>query len=790
MKTLFKTLLSAALILSVGAFCSCSKDNGGDEDIPSVSVSPTEGLVQLSGGTVSTIIKTENKWTLTLPAGITDVIPSKTSGKGEYVLNIEVGPSEVKRSIPVTVTVTGKISGFPVTKTATFTINQNNGGTSIYYENCGEKVSKGSDGYWPNADKFDGWNPQGGEGIAQADVKYSGKDASVRNSGDQWAPGDDSDCSGAPYAYINKAASTFLISKINLKEGEKSYTFNFTAFDQYAGLSASPYTPACVPVTTDVVTLSVSVDGEKWANLKFDSEPTGAKGWCFLSAPFTLPAEAKQLYVQFSGFKPDTTTALPSSDYAYQASLRIDDFELCTGGNGPVIDFNDTPGPEPTEATAEAVKKGGAGTYKVTGTVVAEGTTGFIFGDKTGALYVYKKDNKLKKGDKITVTGEYKAYNQGFEFDSPTIATATSADAYTYNPKAITGADLDEMLKNGAECKEFEFSGEVAVATYVNITVAGAATAVAGLSAVNTEDYKKYEGQNITVKGFHIANGQNKYCNFVPYEIITDPNAPVLSLSSATLSFEVAGGTQTITATTNDLEGYKLEASSDNEAFAVAVDGKTISVTAGAATEARKGTLTVTYSNGTKSISKTAALKQSGPSTGGEKTITMTIDDIKNGKSGTVELGKSSYGSQAETDEATWYAWSSTADFAGCRICEGNGDGTQANLYKTNVLQIQGNADHKGFILNTTALGKIKSIEVVCLNSKDTSTPAYTMYFGTSKNPSENGEKATGAKVEGTASPFSFTDVFEPAGSYSYFKLLNDDTHAVYLQSIKIVYVE
>ncbi|MBQ0081488.1 MAG: BACON domain-containing protein [Alistipes sp.] len=436
--------------------------------------------------------------------------------------------------------------------------------------------------------------------------------------------------------------------------------------------------------------------------------------------------------------------------------------------------------------TIADIKKSGEGTYTVSGTVVAAGVNGFILGDKTGAVYVYNKTNSLNVGDKVSVEGNYEPYNNGFEFNNPTVTAITSAPSYTYNPQSITGSDLDTMLTTTAECKECVFSGVASVGSYVNISVEGAKTAIAGLTAINASDYKDYDGKTIIVKGFHIAISQNKYCNFVPYEVTVDPNVPFLTLSASTLQFEAAGGTQTITATTNELAGFTLSASADNDSFEVSLSGNVVSVTAKSTTEAKSATLTVTYSNGEKSVSKTVTLKQSAPSTGGEKTLTLTIDDIVGGKSGNVALGKSSYGSQSLTNESTWYTWTSTSSFTGCRICQGGGD----QPHNTGVLQIQGKKDSNGFICNTSSLGHIKSIEIVCLNSKNTSKPAYTVYFGTTTNPTDNGEVATGAKVEGTESLFIFTDKFEPTGDYSFFRLCNTSTYAVYMKSITIVYEE
>ena len=222
-----------------------------------------------------------------------------------------------------------------------------------YSENCGTSVEK-SNGYWPYVDQFTGWARVSGNGYDQSAVSYTGVNASVRNSGAEWAPMGVTYASDAPYVYLQaKDETKFVINNIALKSSVNSYTLSFTAFNQYAGLIASPYTPITTPlISGENLTLYLSVDGQRWGVVNFTATTSG--NWELVTAPFTLPAAADKLFVKFANYKGDTTTALPNSSYQYLSTLRIDDFCLIEGGNGPTIDFtltDDDGGsaePEPT----------------------------------------------------------------------------------------------------------------------------------------------------------------------------------------------------------------------------------------------------------------------------------------------------------------------------------------------------------------------------------------------------------------------------------------------------------
>ena len=192
MKNIFKSLLLSAVVLVAGAMTSCSDDktSGGYEGMPTINVEPQSVNISLAGGeTEAVLVSTPAAWSIDIDTD--GVIPSLTSGNGPAHVSFIVPEADAMRTIKVTFSATGYVYGYPITKKATLTIVQSDSefptGAYIYKEDCGSAVSKDGD-YWPSVDAYQGWNPQGGEGVNQSGVTYTGASASVRNSGKSWAP--------------------------------------------------------------------------------------------------------------------------------------------------------------------------------------------------------------------------------------------------------------------------------------------------------------------------------------------------------------------------------------------------------------------------------------------------------------------------------------------------------------------------------------------------------------------------------------------------------------------------
>lgn len=446
MKRFFKSLLYSTILLSVSFAVSCvnNGENTGYQGVPTIEVTPASVKVGLAGGTTEAVtVTTPAEWVV--ESDTEGVVASMPAGNGDATVTFEVPATESARTIKITFIATGYVSNYPITKKASLSITQSDSdiptvdGEFVYYDNCGESVSKVDD-YWPYVDAYTGWAPTGGEGFDQSGVTYTGKNASVRNSGKTWAPVGATYATDAPYAYLQAKSDTqFVINNIAIKSGVKSYTFSFTAFNQYASLIASPYTPVVAALESGKnLTVAVSVDGVNWGNVAFTTMADG--NWTYAIAPFTLPADASKLYVRFSDYKADTTTPLPSSDYQYQAALRFDDFRLVEGGNGPVVEFTNTGGSTgggnvPTEAVKATVAEflaaaeDGTTYYELTGVIsnVVNTTYGnFDLTDETGTVYIYGLSSP---------TGEQKYWSASGAKAGDTITVRTLRTSYNNTPQ-------------------------------------------------------------------------------------------------------------------------------------------------------------------------------------------------------------------------------------------------------------------------------------------------------------------------------------------------------------------
>ncbi|MBQ6869670.1 MAG: BACON domain-containing protein, partial [Alistipes sp.] len=547
MKNIFRSILLSAVALTAGFAVSCTDpapENGHYEGTPTISVSPASVTVPLAGGTTEAItVITPAEWTLTIDAE--DVVASTTAGNGDGVVTFEVPAVEAMRTIKVTFTATGYVSGFPITKKASVSISQTDtevpsvDGPFVYYDNCGEAVSK-VDGYWPYVDAYAGWNPTGGEGFDQSGVTYTGKNASVRNSGKTWAPVGATYATDAPYAYLQAKTDTqFVINNINIKSGVKNYTFSFTAFNQYASLIALPHTPVVAALESGKnLTVEVSVDGQNWGAIAFTTMPDG--NWTYAIAPFTLPADADKLFVRFSGYKADTTTALPSSEYQYQAALRFDDFRLVEGGEGPVVDFNNAGagGGEVVEGTIESILAGGEGSYSLKNAwVVATYGRGCLITDASGKyILCYMGSDKTipAVGAVVDVNGAVTTYAGLLQFGDTAVVTATGETKSVDHGTAatMTGADLDAYVSAPA-VKYASFEGALAISgNYYNVTVEGASTAIGSLSYPAGEiatQLSSLNGKGIKVTGYLIGVSSGKYTNMMVTAVSAtgdDPEVP------------------------------------------------------------------------------------------------------------------------------------------------------------------------------------------------------------------------------------------------------------------------
>ncbi len=264
--------------------------------------------------------------------------------------------------------------------------------------------------------------------------------------------------------------------------------------------------------------------------------------------------------------------------------------------------------------------------------VVAVGAEAYVIADETGSMLVYHKDSDRAVGEKININGQVTVYSNGKgsvgtpQFANTSVVEVVSTgNEVTYNPTVLDAATFDALL-NATVAQEVQVTGTWEVSgNFVNLVVNGA-TNKGSIKYITTADYASFNGQDVIIKGYFVgisASGDLRYINIMPYSVEADPNAPWLKVDKTEITFAAtddSNARQTFTASTNGLEGYELDWNIDNEAdFTL---GKqlgnpsrtTLYVTPKAAnTGATKtATVTVTYSNGTKTLTKTVSVLQEG----------------------------------------------------------------------------------------------------------------------------------------------------------------------------------
>ena len=263
--------------------------------------------------------------------------------------------------------------------------------------------------------------------------------------------------------------------------------------------------------------------------------------------------------------------------------------------------------------------------------VVATGSQAYMIADESGAMMVYHSGHGRTVGEKINISGQVTVYKDEAKgsFGTPqfakesTVEVVSTGNAVTYNPAVLNGAAFDAML-NKTVAEEVEFVGKWVVSgNYINIEGIEGATKTGSIKYVNNADYAQFDGQTVVIKGYFVGVSSNKYVNVMPYSVELDPNAPSLTVDKTEITFAATDGSsarQTFTAITNGLEGYELTWAIDNETdFTL---GKqlgnpsrtTLYVTPKAANTgaAKTATVTVTYSNGTKTLTKSVSVLHEG----------------------------------------------------------------------------------------------------------------------------------------------------------------------------------
>lgn len=631
----WKTLFCAALAVTAFSACSDDDEEGGYSGMPEITVNGGESVTvagKLEGGKLEQTVEVVSKgdWTLTFknPGDSQWVTPSAMSGKtGTTQLTFTLGQASGERSAILVLTASSKVEGFPLTDEATITVVQSDSdvptGNALYSENCGTKVEK-VDGYWPYVDKFEGWT-RGGS-LDQKAVTYTGNSASVANSGKGFDPAEDETTvvTGPPYVSMNKSTSVFNINDINIASNT-NFTFTFTAAQQVN------YSGGVVlgDVTDETIRFSVSTDGSSYAPVALKVKKVASGYWYLCTAEFKLPAgvSTDKIWVRFDGY-----AGLENH------GLRLDDFKLYEGGNGPELVV---PSVDYTKGTvAEAIAAGAGKNYEVAATVVAIHTQGILIGDASGVMLAFLGEAPaVAVNDAVTVKGTTELWNGVIQFGKEGLSVAkTGTGSYnTPAPEVMDGtavtAYIATALENKAVYKYVKYNGEFTVSgNYYNVVIVG--TTTKGSVAYGKSEWASFNGKPVTVEGWLLGGTANDLQTMAT-SVTVDSSTPIVEISAPqqfaatspvaqTLNYTVTN--TTASAVTFAIEGtnadkFSLGAKTDNTIVVSAKGNNTDKTAYTANLVAKVAGATVA----------TVALKQAAPTSGSGYAKIEKIADLKEG---------------------------------------------------------------------------------------------------------------------------------------------------------------
>lgn len=798
------------LMLATISFVACTDDND-DTESPVLEVSPTtlnftaEGTVE-EGSQAYFEITSNRSWTITIQDDKDWVTLSETEGSGNAKIEVSVpagAVDEAKVDIQI-----GNKAGTLLSKTVT--IRRGAGSEPvekvvIYNETVGNDASAGDK---PKVDVYTGWMKTG-EG--SANVTYSGG-ADVRNSGIKSAGYEGA--SGENNVFF-AGTSSFVINKIALKAEQTNLKLTFGGSYGKKDDATNKYDN-----TFDVskFIVSLSADGTSWTPITYTKNNGDAEHpyWIFATSDFTLKNAVSELYIKFEA--------------SVASGFRLDDITLATGIGGTEIDLNGgSTGPaETTPITiAELIAKAKAANKNK---VVIDAAANRVFEavvqtDASGAnnnntlavavegatepgngitLYSFDMFNAgnltVNKGDRVKITlkandakittynGLYEVTGDGqyatieklegtatitpIEITADKLVNLADYQAMTVTVRGVntknnngvwcTAEDNDEIIFTigGIELPVYCYKGsEFADKTYVSNNAGGSVTGI--VSVFN--------------KGQILPRTLADVSDFTS-------DAPFISeVTPASLSF-TAIGTKTINVTVFNQNGAEIKAEGLSGNLSASVNGNVVTVEVSAITDETQN-LEIYVVGGNRII---VPVKVAVPAQGEDVVYTMTSGNIIDGKTGGVALVENSYASQNVDDPATWYIWShDNVDFKGVKIAKAladNGGG----------IQVQGDASNKakqGFITNVTALPNIQSIEIIFkVKTSVSSSPAYSVYAGSSTLPVENAIAGTSSTIEENGFRV-YTETYDlSADNYSFFTIKNDKKGALYIDSIKVTY--
>lgn len=820
--------------LAVAAFGACSDDDDTGDFDAVIKVDDkketTIGVAAAGGETQAVAVTSAGAWTLAFDADQEWCFPNVTSGKGgttELVFSVDPLPEGVsERSATAVLSSQGRIFEVEYTVTARVTVRQSESGSTIPTTNVASIREKLVAMNLPTDNTKVAVTEElaamtiTGIVVSEASGVNWGNAYNIAVQDESQAKDSGLTLNATKFSTLGLSAGQIVSIPLTGATGSIYYgalQLNIASDAEITVIGSTPDAPEPVVITPaelpDYQSMLVQIDNcyaTAGYNAAWNTSTNNGNTVFTTTAGLTFTVRVGNSATFKTDLIPEKSGSMiglaginaSTSGTVYQVSPRTAaDIRLTA----------EIPAPEYTKATIAELK---VGNYEVEATIVAVYQKGLMLADATGYTLVFNNAWQQPTtepynpyigdvGKKATVKGAVSEFNGLMQFTAPEITIGDNSDytlptpPLTFDAAALTAYESDKKYEYVSLTGTLVITDSGDYNSYTLLVsgyTAKTVTLAYGLDSYYT-DKGLVTGDVVDITGFAIGFDTQKV-NIMVREIAKNTTTPALTFTSEVKPF--AGSSpvaQTLDFEARNVSALALEMftfKGDNaDKFNVdSQSGNSVTISAKGDNDSGASytaTLVVTV-DGT--VLAEVDVKQEAQLAVGTKKITMDISSVVAGKSGTVELGSSNYGSQSVTDENTWYTWKmGSFDFAAARLTQGAGkDGT----YNYQVMQVQGNAtdtSKQGFILNNSSLGNISKIIVTCQNSKAASKPGFKMYFGTAKNPTGNEISTSGAAgVEVSSTLFTFTEEFDVSGKgYGYFKLLNPGA-ALYVKSIEIIY--
>ena len=336
---LFKSLFAFAMVLGAAlGFVSCETAKEEPKADPKVELSASTVNFASAEASQTVNITSNSSWEVEVEESADWVTIAPMSGKNNGTITIAVSENTTGavRSTVVKVFALHETYGRYDTKKLTVSQSADDVATVdeelLYSDNFdGEVAKQDSDSKWPFIDKF----PQfaNAEGPAAANVTYTGAGVSVRANSTSNSSYSDYEGSGSNNIFFGGGAYFVINNIAPLKEGHKEYKLTFGT-EKYTQDGDSTF-------RNDEFIVSLSKDGEKWAEIEYTYAGTEPGRWNVATANFSLNEVPEALYIKFE--------ATVASVY------RLDDVKLFVSNGGQVVDLDNIVVVEPERPTTDAL---------------------------------------------------------------------------------------------------------------------------------------------------------------------------------------------------------------------------------------------------------------------------------------------------------------------------------------------------------------------------------------------------------------------------------------------------